>query len=323
MPVHRDAAMTSVHNDQPDAHTQPVQPSVDLFPPSVTRRLTVRHHTHYAYEPEVRLSHAVVMLRPTVFPCQHINSASLSVDPSPDALVDSADPFGNVSTWVSVERPHGSLSFESMLDITVTEPAYDAALGRPFAEAVVAAANSTDPLVRWLRLPSAAVPLMDAASLGSVQINAQGTLGEALWHLLDVFGDEFTFDPSSTVVSTPVSDVLRLRRGVCQDFAHAALVALRSAGLSARYMSGYVETTPTPGEPRLVGADASHAWVAVWSGNSWLEIDPTNRCFATYSHVRIAAGRDYYDVAPVRGVTIGVPHTETLTTSVDTVAFEA
>ncbi len=304
------------------AGPQDVQRNADRFPPTITRRLTVRHHTHYRYNPQVRLSHAVVTLRPAEFSNQHINSATLTVDPSPDALVDSVDPFGNVSTWVSVERPHRSLTFESMLDVTVTDPAYDAALGGPFSDAVDAARTATNPLVRWLRLASAAVPRMDADGLGILQINPNATLGEALWHLLDVFGDSFAFDPSSTVVSTPVSEVLRQRRGVCQDFAHAALVALRSAGLSARYMSGYIETSPAPGEPRLVGADASHAWVAVWSGNSWIEIDPTNRCFATYSHVRVAAGRDYHDVAPVRGVTIGVPHTETLETSVDTVAIQ-
>ncbi len=287
---------------------------------SVPRRLVVRHITRYSYDPEVRLSHAMVMLRPAAFPDQYVNSATLVVDPAPDTLIDSTDPFGNVSTWVSIERPHDHLTYDSTIDVMVSEPRYDIALGNPLSEAVTAAAESVDPLVRWLRLNSPAAATSDPSSLGSLRMAAQSTLGEALWGLLGVFGNEFVFDPSVTTVTTPVDEVLAQRRGVCQDFAHVALVALRNAGLSARYISGYIETSPPPGQKRLVGADASHAWVAVWSGNSWIEIDPTNQCFATTSHVRVASGRDYLDVAPVRGVTIGVPHIETLDISVDTAA---
>ena len=287
---------------------------------TVARRLVVRHITRYSYQPGVRLSHAIVMLRPAAFPDQYVNSATLVVDPGPDTLIDSTDSFGNVSTWVSIERPHDHLTYDSTIDVMVTEPKYDIALGNPVSAAVDAASASVDPLIRWQRMPSPAATTIDLSALGSLGLSPRVTLAEALWELLRVFGDEFTFDPTVTTVSTPVDEVLAQRRGVCQDFAHLALVALRSAGLSARYMSGYIETSPPPGQKRLVGADASHAWVAVWSGNSWIEIDPTNQCFATASHVRVASGRDYLDVAPVRGVTIGVPHSETLEISVDTAA---
>ena len=116
---------------------------------------------------------------------------------------------------------------------------------------------------------------------------------------------EFTFDPTATTVSTPVAEVLRQRRGVCQDFAHLQIACLRSLGLPARYISGYVRTDPPPGRPRLIGVDATHAWVALFCpGIGWVEFDPTNRSRAGRDHVRVAVGRDYQDISPLRGTVI-------------------
>jgi transglutaminase-like putative cysteine protease len=286
------------------------------------RRLAISHRTTYTYDPAIRLSHSLAVLRPANFSNQLINESTLRVDPIPDTLIESTDAFGNITTWISVERPHDHMTYESSLDITVTAPVADPALDAPVGAAVDAAAASTDPITRWMRMPSRAVPQLDAPSLGSFAWSPAVSLRGAMQHVLDVFASEFSFDATVTSVSTPVTDVLAQRRGVCQDFAHAALVAFRSNGLAARYVSGYIETQPPPGQPRLVGADASHAWIAVWSGSAWVEIDPTNHCFASVSHVKIATGRDYHDVAPVRGVTIGVPHAESLETSVDTVAID-
>lgn len=117
---------------------------------------------------------------------------------------------------------------------------------------------------------------------------------------------EFAYDPSATTVATPVGDVLRQRRGVCQDFAHLEIACLRTLGLAARYVSGYILTTPPPGAPRLVGADASHAWLAVWVGDEgWIDVDPTNDQLPRDQHVTVAWGRDYGDVSPLRGVVLG------------------
>ncbi|MFZ4719654.1 MAG: transglutaminase-like domain-containing protein, partial [Ilumatobacteraceae bacterium] len=128
----------------------------------------------------------------------------------------------------------------------------------------------------------------------------------------------FVFDAGFSEVTTPLADVMAARRGVCQDFAHVACAALRSIGLPARYVSGYIETLPPPGEPKLVGADASHAWCAVWAGDhGWLEFDPTNDQMPPQRHVVVGWGRDYCDVAPVRGVVIGPNGSQTLTVSVD------
>jgi transglutaminase-like putative cysteine protease len=120
-----------------------------------------------------------------------------------------------------------------------------------------------------------------------------------------IHGD-FTFDPEATTVTTPLRDVLSLRRGVCQDFARLAIACLRSQGLAARYVSGYLETVPPPGAPRLAGVDASHAWLAVYCpGLGWIDVDPTNNLFPSTTHVTLAWGRDYADVSPVRGVILG------------------
>ena len=117
---------------------------------------------------------------------------------------------------------------------------------------------------------------------------------------------EFKYDPHFTTVATPLNEVLSERRGVCQDFAHLAIACLRSLGLAARYVSGYLETLPPPGQPRLIGADASHAWLAVYvPGVGWAEFDPTNCCMPREKHVTLAWGRDYGDVAPLRGVVTG------------------
>ena len=117
---------------------------------------------------------------------------------------------------------------------------------------------------------------------------------------------DFKFDPKATTVATPLDEVLKKRRGVCQDFAHFAIAGLRSLGLPARYISGYLETLPPPGKPRLVGADASHAWVAVWCpGHGWIDADPTNNVLPGDRHITVVWGRDFSDVSPLRGVVVG------------------
>ena len=136
--------------------------------------------------------------------------------------------------------------------------------------------------------------------------------------LCDAIYREFVFDAASTDISTPLGQVLDQRRGVCQDFAHVATAVLRSLGLAARYVSGYIETVPPPGQPRLVGADASHAWCSIWTPNeSWVDFDPTNGHLPVNRHVTVAWGRDYADVTPVRGVMIGPAAGQSLEVSVD------
>jgi len=131
-------------------------------------------------------------------------------------------------------------------------------------------------------------------------------IGEAAMDLTNRIFDEFTFDPEATTISTPVADVLADRRGVCQDFAHLEIGCLRSIGLAARYVSGYLRTLPAPGKPKTIGADVSHAWLSVWCGEDlWIDMDPTNGRPGSSDLITLAWGRDYGDVSPLQGVIIG------------------
>ena len=174
-------------------------------------------------------------------------------------------------------------------------------------------------LARLCRLDSPQVVRgVDLATFAATELTPGRPLGEAATALSNRIFDTFEFVPGATDVSTPVGDVLADRRGVCQDFAHLLLGAFRSVGLGARYVSGYLETVPPPGQPRLVGADASHAWVGVFvPGGGWVDLDPTNGLVQPDRHVTVGWGRDYTDVVPVRGVVFGPPADQQLTVSVD------
>jgi transglutaminase-like putative cysteine protease len=154
--------------------------------------------------------------------------------------------------------------------------------------------------------------------LASASFTPGRGLVESTASLCSMIFETYAFDPSFTEVSSPLDVVLRERRGVCQDFAHLAVGTLRTLGLAARYVSGYIETDPPPGEPKTIGADASHAWCSVWvPDHGWLDFDPTNGVVAPSRHVTIGWGRDYADVAPVRGVVVGPSSTQSLSVSVD------
>ena len=159
---------------------------------------------------------------------------------------------------------------------------------------------------------------LDLFALASGSFTPGRGIVEATTALCTEIFETFAFDPSFTEVSSPLDVVLGERRGVCQDFAHLAVGVLRTIGLAARYVSGYIETDPPPGEPKTIGADASHAWCSVWvPDHGWLDFDPTNGIVAPARHVTIGWGRDYADVAPVRGVVVGPSSPQSLSVSVD------
>ena len=180
-------------------------------------------------------------------------------------------------------------------------------------------------LARQCRLDSPRVSgHPDLAAFGASAFRPGRPVGEAVAALTSTIHETFEFVPGTTDVTTPVLEVLATRRGVCQDFAHVLLGALRSLGLGARYVSGYLETAPPPGQPHLVGADASHAWVGVYvPGGGWVDLDPTNGLVQPDRHITVGWGRDYTDVVPVRGVLYGPPADQTLTISVDVVPVVA
>ena len=225
---------------------------------------------------------------------------------------------------LGVHHAHDTLTLLAESEVVVA-PATVTAPGEPWEVAAwrVAELRGGDALaVRPFAGSSPYVPLgTHGAALREIAEEAftpHRPVVDAARELCHVIYETFDYDPAFTDVSTPLSTVLAGRRGVCQDFAHLAAGCLRSLGLAARYVSGYIETDPPPGRPRLVGADASHAWCSLWVPQlGWIDFDPTNDRLPTHRHVTLAWGRDYGDVAPVRGVVIGPAIDQALTVEVD------
>jgi transglutaminase-like putative cysteine protease len=290
-------------------------------------RYLVRHRTEYDYGAPASSGQTVAYLVPRDRSGQRVLSSDVDVDPLPDHRHDHDDVYGNHVVYVAVERPHDRLVVEAVSEVEIDPVAIE-----PTAVAAV-------PDTPWERAPgevardrSADGILALECTLDSPLVTRSAALAdfarpsfppgrplvEGVRDLAQRIYWGFTFDPKATDLSTPLVDVLTQRRGVCQDFAHLAIGCLRSIGLPARYVSGYIETEPLPGEPRLVGADASHAWCSAFvPGLGWYDVDPTNANAHPDCRITVAWGRDYGDVAPVRGVVFGPPAWQELTVSVD------
>jgi transglutaminase-like putative cysteine protease len=282
----------------------------------------VRHLTEYSYAEPVSLSHHLVHLSPRAENGQVCTRRELIINPPPAFRRDRVDQFGNRATYFSIEEPHRLLSVDSLFEVTVPPPA------RPPLLFPVAWEDIRERLHSERR---ADVVEAFSFTFDSVHVRATAALAayaapsfppgrpylEAVMDLTRRIHDQFIYDPRATTVATPLAQVLEARRGVCQDFAHLQIGCLRSLGLAGRYISGYLLTRPPPGRPRLVGADASHAWAAVPLPDfGWVDFDPTNGLMPGDQHVTLAAGRDFADVTPVRGVILGGGHHD-LSVSVD------
>ncbi len=280
-----------------------------------TRAYVVVHDTKYEYLHPVSLSRQVVHLSPREVPWQKVREHSLEIAPSAELLTDSRDAFGNPVRAFCIEQDHESLFVRSTSIVEVTARETDPAL------ATIRWEDVREGLAYHAGSRPAAADL-EAVRYGfeSPRVRNKRELADwardcfppgaslfagarALMH--KIYG-EMTFDPKATNVSTQVMEAFERRRGVCQDYAHLMLSCLRSLGLAARYVSGYLLTRPPAGRPRLVGADASHAWVSVYfPGFGWVDMDPTNDVMPSLEHVTVAWGRDYDDVIPLRGVLLG------------------
>jgi len=273
------------------------------------RRYQVVHETEYRYEWPADSAWQLAHLRPRAAPRQTLLAHRLSVEPEPTDSAEDLDYFGNPVQRFAVAAVHAGLLVRSQAEVSVQAPS--SSLRWSAWEEPVLALRQASPERRWelaqFVLASPHVPLLPAAAALARPLFSPGRdLRRALLGLAQRIHEEFRFDPQATQVGTPLSEVLAARRGVCQDFAHLMVGALRALGLPARYVSGYLLTDPPPGQPRLVGADASHAWVSVWCGEAgWVDVDPTNGRFVDASFVTLAWGRDYGDVAPLRGVVRG------------------
>lgn len=271
----------------------------------------VSHRTTYRYSQPVAIAHHLLHLEPRRCDRQTCRSAGLAVLPKPAVLRVDADYFGNPVTYLTIQEPHSALDLH--------------------AECLVETAPSTPPdpdaTPPWETVPALLSRDLSPAGLAVFEFafDSPHTVSSAdlvpyaresfppgrplLAGALDLMRRihrDFAYDSTATTVSTPVETVFAERRGVCQDFAHVQIACLRSLGLSARYVSGYLLTHPPEGGERLVGADASHAWLSVWCpGHGWIDLDPTNDMIPSAEHITIAWGRDYADVSPVTGVIVG------------------
>jgi transglutaminase-like putative cysteine protease len=280
-----------------------------------TRRYVVVHETSYEYDQPVGLSRQIVHLAPRPLPWQVCRSHELTVTPDPEILEVRSDAFGNPITAFFIEAEHTSLVVhaESWVDVATRvypEPQHTPPWDAVRARLAYAAGRPPHPsdleAMRFLYESSRVRNKRELAAWTLACFPPGTPLLVGVEALMKRIHSELTFDPKATTVSTPVMEVFERRRGVCQDFAHLMLSCLRSIGLAARYVSGYLLTRPPPGRPRLVGADASHAWVSVYCPEyGWIDADPTNGVFPDLEHVTVGWGRDYDDVIPLRGVLLG------------------
>ena len=267
----------------------------------------VKHTSRYSYGGAVDLAAHMVHLRPRPLPWQQILTEEISADPDESRRHDAEDHFGNKVTWLFLDRPHADFSViaDSLVDVSYPVPPTES----PAWETVVEAAR--DPLAGTAAefrfdSPMAAV-VEEATAFAAVSFTPGRKVLDALLELNTRVYKQFRFRSGVTTVSTPVSQVMKRREGVCQDFSHVMVSALRGLGLPARYNSGYIRTRPPPGRPRRQGADQSHAWVGAWLGpeHGWVDLDPTNGIVVHEEHVLLGWGRDYGDVSPVQGVILG------------------
>jgi len=275
-------------------------------------RYRVVHETRYHYQSTVSLSQQYLHLTPRSFAFQDTESHLIWLDPTFNDSKDGTDYFGNCIRHVSIAVPHDSLLVHAESTVALRErPGLAQIAGTLPWESVrdMMGKEKSAPTLEACRYLYASphVTLFPelAAYARRSYTPARAQLDAALDLTRRIF-DEFEFDDKATDIATPLEQVLRGRRGVCQDFAHLMIGCLRSIGLPARYMSGYILTHPPPGKPRLVGADASHAWVSVYCPElGWVDFDPTNRCLVQHEHITLGWGRDFSDVTPMRGIVLG------------------
>ena len=269
----------------------------------------ITHRTKYVYNEPVNLCHNEARLVPRELDFQTCSQCRISIDPKPNDHRERIDFFGNRVMFFSIEQPHETLTVTATSQVALTRNPWDLATFNTLTwETVRNVLLQSDSAEAFEAVPFVFdSPLICAdarlKAYAAQSFTADRPIMDAILDLMHRIYRDFEFMPNVTTISTPLADVLQRRRGVCQDFAQLAIGCLRSLGLAARYMSGYIETTPPPGRQRLQGADASHAWVSVWiPGAGWVDFDPTNDQMPVNQHIIIGWGRDYSDVMPLKGV---------------------
>jgi len=272
-------------------------------------RYKIRHTTEYIYQEPVSAGHNRLCLVPPNLPEQKCLSSDVKISPVPEELAYRTDFFGNTLLFISIYKEHAQLEInsESIVDIENrinADKAFTSSLKwKDVREKLSERGDVYDDVIQYA-LPSVHVPYSEEIlKFASDCFGEDATLWSSCISLMQKIYSSLEFKPGFTTVNTPVVSVLKSRKGVCQDFAHLMIACLRNVGLPVRYVSGYIETLPPPGKEKLVGSDASHAWVSVYFPEiGWVEFDPTNNLLPSYKHITVAFGRDYFDVAPIKGI---------------------
>ena len=290
-------------------------------------RYTVNHTTRYRYSEPASLSQNELWLQPRHTSSLLVDNWQLEISPQPQHQRQREDFFGNTVHTFMIHHPHDELEITATSSVTTCHPAYPPQeTSLPWEEAVARLNAHATPETLAGCLYRYGSPLtLVSQEIGAFALPCfppgRPLLAGAIALMEKIF-HEFAYDKTATTIDTPVTQVHAARTGVCQDFAHLMLSCLRSLGLSARYVSGYLETRPPEGKPRLVGADASHAWISLFVPEvGWIDLDPTNNCLPGEQHITLAWGRDYGDVTPVKGVVMG-GGSHSLTVMVDVLRLE-
>jgi transglutaminase-like putative cysteine protease len=268
------------------------------------------HRTTYSYKNLVSVGDHIACLKPRTFKNNKLLSSEIRITPTPKSLTERQDYFGNTLSFFSVHEPHQELIVEAISKVATSDAALPGDPSLPWEESIHplasnAAAEGFD--AYQFQFESPRIRLRPEFAAYALQSFTPGRpMDEALFELTARIHGDFRFDAKVTNVRTTIEEVFEKRHGVCQDFAHLQIACLRSIRLASRYVSGYLRTYPPKGKPRLVGADASHAWVSAWCrGVGWMDVDPTNNLVPSDGHVTLAWGRDYSDVSPLRGLILG------------------
>ncbi len=292
------------------------------------RRLQVKHETAYHYQSAVALGYSLAWLTPRALPGQRLLEQQLTVLPKPRFQHRMSDAFGNTQHYFEVQKSHSELRIQSSAIVECDGAPDLAALAQPWENAKPEGPEtSADGLPVWEFIyPTALAPVHENyTDYARAIFTPERPLGEALLAFNRQLHTDFQYLPGATAVDTPLAQVWENRAGVCQDFAHLAIAALRGIGLAAAYVSGYLLTYPREGETKRIGADASHAWFAVWTQElGWIHLDPTNDTVVGDEHIVLAMGRDYSDSPPVKGVCFsGGLHQLSVAVTVNELAVDA
>ncbi|MBK9081191.1 MAG: transglutaminase family protein [Rhizobiales bacterium] len=287
----------------------------------------IRHLTAYDYASTVSSARCVLRLKPRDAAGQRCRAHGVAVKPQPRRRQPGVDFFGNAVESILIDAPHGALSIEARSIVEVSRPARPSSAGESVERVAAAAlrerALAPDSPAHYLYASPLVAPVEAVTAYARNSLPTSRDALEGARELMARIRADFDYEPEATDVATPLTEAFAARRGVCQDFAHIMIAGLRGVGVPARYVSGYIRTIPPPGEKRLDGADATHAWVDVWCGETagWRGLDPTNAIEAGADHIELAVGRDFSDVSPVYGVILGAGE-QKLEVAVDVVPIE-